>query len=78
MSENLNPEVHYILGGQYAATIDFEGVQTWTLVFGVRDNDSDENKNLLLSKQSTPENIKALKKWITQNCAQIAPLFEDE
>ena len=48
--ENLDPEVHYILNGAYAATVDIEGIQTWTLVMGVRDNDSNDDKRLLLSK----------------------------
>jgi len=50
MTENINPEVHYVLNGAYAATVDIEGIPTWTLVLGVRDNDSNDDKRLLLSK----------------------------
>lgn len=48
--ENLDPKVHYILNGAYAATVDIEGVQTLTFAMGVRDNDSNDDKKLLLSK----------------------------
>ena len=48
--ENLDPEVHYIFSGCYSATVDIEGVQTWTLVMGARDNASEDDKRLILAK----------------------------
>jgi len=50
MLEGVDPEVHYIFSGCYAATVDILGQQTWTLVMGVRDDASDEEKELICAK----------------------------
>ena len=45
---------------------------------GIKDDASDEEKELILAKQATPEKIQALKKKINQKAPIIASLFQDE
>jgi len=78
MLEGLDTKVHYIFGGCYAATVDNDGQQQWTLVMGARDSAPKEERKVLLSKNATSENILALKEIIKTKAPLIAPLFEDE
>ena len=74
MLEGLDPKVHYIFSGFYAATVEIDGQTTWTLVTG-KNSFSNEEKELLLAKEATPENIQSLKNLISKTAPMIAPLF---
>jgi len=61
----LDPAVHYIFSGFYAATVRRgDGRAQWTLVTGVFDRDPQEDKDLLLSNEASDSNVKKLKEMI--------------
>lgn len=66
----MDTQVHYIFSGCYCATVDNSGQQQWSLVMGVRDNDSAKIKKLILSKEATPEATE----FLTSTIRSKAPL----
>jgi len=76
--KELDTRVHYIFSGCYTATIDNCGQQQWTCVMGARDNASPKEKELLLSKVATPDNIQSLRKLISQRAPRVLPFFETD
>ncbi|KAL3821632.1 hypothetical protein ACHAXA_006052 [Cyclostephanos tholiformis] len=80
MTEGLDPRVHYILGCGYAATIENDARQQWTLVTVARDTDDIVRgpARLVYARESTEANVSSLREWISSSSPQFAPLVSDE
>ena len=76
-SPDLDETVHYIFDGCYAATVDNEGQQQWSLVLGARDSASDAERCLLLGSSSSPSSVASLKKYVKAKAPRLYPLLED-
>lgn len=73
----LNPGVHYIFNGQYAAALKHgpSSIQ-WTLVLGAKSSSSADQKEIMSATQPTAENVEKLKKVIKDSAPLMWPLFE--
>ena len=78
LRSDLDPAVHYIINGVYCATVkDENGLVFWSCVLGVGSDLSQEDQNLLTSNDPSPENITALRGYITRTCPKCLSLFPD-
>lgn len=77
MSDELDTKVHYIFNGCYAAVIENQNKEQWTLVLSTKDSDSESNQRLILSNEPSKENITALLKYIKSNASKFLPFFEN-
>jgi kynurenine 3-monooxygenase len=70
---SLNPDVHYIINGIYAATIrNSKGIQ-WTAVIGIGEDDND--RDMLLSNECNNENVSKLKEYLNNKAPQLLSIF---
>ena len=77
LPETLDTKAHFIFNGLYAATVDNQGQQQWTLVMGARDDLPDKDKDVILGKEPTAEKMRALRGMIDQKAPLVSPLIDD-
>jgi kynurenine 3-monooxygenase len=75
----LDANIHYIISGCYCAIVQGEngGAPIWTCVIGVRDDHSQDMKDLLLSNDPSESNVQALKTLLRKLAPQIVPIIPD-
>ncbi|KAJ3201980.1 hypothetical protein HDU82_007703 [Entophlyctis luteolus] len=73
----IDTKIHYICNGMYSATVDNAGKQQWSCVVSTRDSDPEARRQLILSKEATPENVKALRNMLIKNSPLTQELFSD-
>ena len=77
-SPELDPSVHYIFNGCYAAIVKSGSEETWTCVLGAKDTAPAQERSLLLSRDASAANVAALRRFLDARCPRMSPLLTDE
>lgn len=72
----MDPSVHYIFSGCYAATIRRDdGREQWTMVMGASQSAPPHDRALMVAEDVSEANVEALRAMISARAPQMAPMF---